>query len=192
VLSLLSCIPLGVIFGIVALRQIKRTGQRSRGIAIAGLVISGVWMIPVVTILIIGLITGLGTSASRNSSGQISHAGQLGFFSLRTGDCFTRPLGEAAGFVQAIPCAQPHYEEVFATFQLSGAGYPGEPALWQSALTGCESREANYVNLKTVPSTIQAAWLFPDQAAWSRGERQVICVFKEVVKARTGSLRTAR
>jgi hypothetical protein len=36
---------LGVIFGIVALGQIKRTGQRGRGMAIAGIVIGAVLMV---------------------------------------------------------------------------------------------------------------------------------------------------
>ncbi|MFE3638229.1 DUF4190 domain-containing protein [Streptomyces cellostaticus] len=41
VTSLLCLAPLGLIFGIVALLQISRKGQRGKGLAIAGISVSG-------------------------------------------------------------------------------------------------------------------------------------------------------
>lgn len=45
IVSLVTAIflpPLGIVFGIIALNQIKRTGQKGQGLAIAGIVIGGV------------------------------------------------------------------------------------------------------------------------------------------------------
>ena len=39
VVSLICCAPLGVIFGHIAIGQIKKTGEGGRGLAIAGLII---------------------------------------------------------------------------------------------------------------------------------------------------------
>jgi peptidyl-prolyl cis-trans isomerase B (cyclophilin B) len=39
VVSLICCAPLGVIFGHIAIGQIKTTGEGGRGLAIAGLII---------------------------------------------------------------------------------------------------------------------------------------------------------
>lgn len=45
VLALLTCAPLGVIFGIVALVQTRDGRQHGRGLAITAIVISGLWAI---------------------------------------------------------------------------------------------------------------------------------------------------
>lgn len=49
---------LGIIFGIVALNQIKRTGQGGRGLAIAGIVIGSVVTAGLVILILIGGIFG--------------------------------------------------------------------------------------------------------------------------------------
>lgn len=45
---------LAIVFGFIALSQIKRTGERGRGLAIAGLVIAFTWVIPVALFFILG------------------------------------------------------------------------------------------------------------------------------------------
>lgn len=45
VLALVSCAPLGLIFGIVALVTTRDGSQRGRGLAIAAIVISALWAV---------------------------------------------------------------------------------------------------------------------------------------------------
>ena len=45
----------GIILGIIALNQIKQTGQQGRGLAIAGIVVGGAW-VALFLILILGLV----------------------------------------------------------------------------------------------------------------------------------------
>ncbi len=54
------CSPVGVICGIMALGQIKKSGERGRGMAIAGLVIGAV-SIAIVIVGLVGLIAFAGT-----------------------------------------------------------------------------------------------------------------------------------
>lgn len=68
---MLVTLVLSVIFGIVALAGIRRTAERGKGLAIAGLVLSGVW------VLLFALIIVIGATSSRSQSaaaGHVSHA----------------------------------------------------------------------------------------------------------------------
>lgn len=47
--------PLALIFGIVALNQIKKTGAKGRGMALAGVIVGGIWVAAIVIILIAAL-----------------------------------------------------------------------------------------------------------------------------------------
>lgn len=47
--SVVGCCPVGVPLGLMALRRIRRTGVRGRGLAIAALVLSGVWIVAATT-----------------------------------------------------------------------------------------------------------------------------------------------
>lgn len=56
VLGIVGGVVLSVIFGIVALGKIRDTGQKGRGMAIAGIVLSGVWVV----VLVLAVVTNLG------------------------------------------------------------------------------------------------------------------------------------
>ncbi|OBK15041.1 DUF4190 domain-containing protein [Mycobacterium asiaticum] len=60
---------LGVIFGIIALNQIRNTGQGGRGLAIAGLIIGGITMAVGVIVLIAAIIVGANSEHDRTYSG---------------------------------------------------------------------------------------------------------------------------
>src|SRR5262245_11533700 len=51
VLGIIGGILLSVIFGIVALTQIKNRGQKGKGLAIAGLACSGAWVLGIVAVI---------------------------------------------------------------------------------------------------------------------------------------------
>jgi Domain of unknown function (DUF4190) len=74
---MLVTLVLSVIFGIVALVGIRKTAERGKGFAIAGLAVSGVWLLLFVIIVI-------GAASSPNSSsatGHISHTVAAGVHS---------------------------------------------------------------------------------------------------------------
>jgi Domain of unknown function (DUF4190) len=50
--------PLGLIFGFVALSQIKQTGQRGRGMAIAGIVIGAIAIVLGIVVGVLSVISG--------------------------------------------------------------------------------------------------------------------------------------
>lgn len=87
VTSLLCLAPLGLIFGAVALLQISRNGQRGKGLAIAGISVSGA------VLLLVGLAAPLidfkvWTLPARSDSGEAAGPGWTTVHSLTAGDCF--------------------------------------------------------------------------------------------------------
>lgn len=54
VLGLLGGVLLSVIFGIVALTKLRDQPQRGKGLAIAGLCLSGVWLVSIAVVLVVG------------------------------------------------------------------------------------------------------------------------------------------
>jgi len=64
------CTPAGLICGIIALGQIKKTGEQGRGLALAGTIISGVFL--VLSIVLVLALFAFGSSCSTDSYGYSS------------------------------------------------------------------------------------------------------------------------
>jgi len=107
-------------------------------------------------------------------------------FSLKTGECFD-PQGQSYSL---ISCDSPHQAEVFATFTLSGAKYPGATAIATQASDGCTARLTGYVNPQLALS-LTSTYVYPDSVAWQAGTRTVICEVRASNGTLTGSVRSA-
>lgn len=183
---LLSAI-LGIIFGILALSQLRRRPQRGRGLAIAGLVLSGLW------ILIVGgiIAAAVAVSPNRSASGQITRSGPISIYSLRAGDCFQNPPGSAelrVLTVTAVPCTTAHNAQTFAEFTPSGSSYPGRPALIRQAGQGCRARVSGNLDRSKITSTMTLRYIFPEPQTWADGHRAVICLVEDSRADLTASL----
>jgi Domain of unknown function (DUF4190)/Septum formation len=175
VLGLLAVVILSVIFGFVALSRIKRLGQQGRGFAIAGLVLSGLWVLLIILLIIVG---SLGNATRSSSTGAITHGGNLSVFSLAVGDCLNNPAtAQDVSTVTAEPCNQSHSAQIYAKFNLTGSNfsYPGTATVTQLASTGCTARTAN-VDRSKVTNAMTVHFFFPDQTAWLNGRRTVACM----------------
>lgn len=175
---------LSVIFGFVALSQIKRSGQGGRGMAIAGIVLSGVW----VTILVIALAVGGFEEADRDPSGKVTDPGSVNTTDLQVGDC-TNGLKEDTTVVDipAVPCSQPHEGEVYAVVQLEGDEFPGDDVLQERAQRRCINELRAY-SPKTLKNPAYGIfWFQPTDFTWARGDRDLACLVSTDTK-RAGSI----
>ena len=107
VLGILGGTILSVIFAIVALVQMRGRHQRGRGLAIAALVISVVWIAVIASVIAYGVSTqGKSVRAS----------------DLNTGDCVKDAYDhELPTWVKRVRCDRPHYGEVFAVLSRPNA-----------------------------------------------------------------------
>jgi hypothetical protein len=186
-LGLLGGVVLSPIFGVVALRRIKRFGQRGRGLAIAGLASSGAWIVLIVAGAALG---NLGSATRSPATGKITHSGSLSALSLRVGDCFDNPPGATSiTSVTAVPCSQPHNAQIYAKFDLSGSilSYPGMPALTRLATSGCNARVGS-LDKSEITNSMRLRFLYPEADSWLDGNRTVACMIANTAANITSSL----
>jgi Domain of unknown function (DUF4190)/Septum formation len=165
---------LGIIFGIVALVRIGQVPQKGKRLAIAGLVLSVLWLAGLTSAIAYNAASQAHRSAS---SGQITQPGSMNIFSLRVGDCFNNPGSGGVTTVTAIPCDQAHNAQVFAEFNAANStSYPGSSALRQEATNGCNSRVAGSVNKAKVTDSMSIRFLYPLAGSWAIGHRGISCL----------------
>jgi hypothetical protein len=186
VFGIIGGILLSVIFGFVALSRIRRTGRGGRGLALAGLTLSGVWVL-IYGVIIVAVIA---TSADRDASGRITDGGDVSAFSLEVGDCLDG-LKESANIssLPAVPCDQPHEGEVFAMIQLPDGAYPGEAKISTDAGDRCSAAFETYAPSSVSDEKIELFYLQPTQLSWAQGDREITCIATDPARKRTGSIR---
>jgi hypothetical protein len=97
---------------------------------------------------------------------------------MRAGDCFDdATFGSEVAEVPAVPCAQAHDNEVYATFDVPGDAFPGQDQLDELAEQGCLDRFAAAIGAPYEESVLVFTTLIPSENSWNRrDDREVICV----------------
>ncbi|MFJ8592693.1 DUF4190 domain-containing protein [Streptomyces sp. NPDC093598] len=188
VLGVLCFLPAaGLVLGLIALRQIRRSGQSGRGMAIAGAVLSSVGMVLWAVVLSTGAVSkaweGLKDGAQGNES-----------LSLEKGDCFDAPGGlEGDTYdVDRVRCEGRHDGEVFAVVTLPGGAFPGDTRITDIADEKCYALQDQYaMDTWAMPADVDVYYLMPSRESWRYGDRAITCIFggTEAGTELTGSLR---
>jgi hypothetical protein len=174
---------LGIVFGVVALRGIRGSLQRGRGMAIAGIVLGSVWLalaaVLVATVFI--LRTATPTQPAASASTQVGGR-RVNVLSLVVGDCFDNPAVTAqitkVLSVVETSCTEPHNAQIFAAFTVAGSmlDYPGNTSLLGTAATECTARMKATLNSALITKTMTLRFLVPDQLSWVAGNRTISCI----------------
>ena len=196
----------GIIAGAVALAQIKRTGEKGRGLAITGIVAGSV--ISVLTILaVIGLLIFSFTVGSKASSADpfdVPTFPQDGGVTVGPSeaapgdeDTFTLPVGVClddvpSGFISSsniVECATAHTYEVFSSFLLPEGAFPGDDAIASAAQQGCDAAFPAFVGIPYDQSALNYQYVAPTEGTWADGDREISCLlYDPAVQETTGSL----
>lgn len=192
---------LGILFGSLALGNIRRNRLRGRGMAVTGIVLSCIW----IALGIIGLVAlaashdlnsnGSGNSSASTSTQSPSSNGGTGVsvFSLVRGDCFDNPTSSATASVTTVvktACTAAHNAQIYATFRVSGGmlSYPGSAKMLSRATAGCNARAAANLDKSKVTNAMGIRFLFPEQASWLAGRRTISCMIVNPTPTLTSSL----
>jgi hypothetical protein len=169
---------LAIIFGIHALGRRRTTLQQGRGMAIAGIVAGGAWLVLGVGGIVVASTLGSGTPTQ--PSGSVRASGQrVSAFSLVAGDCFDNPAHAASvTSVVQTSCTAAHNAQIFATFDVSGSilDYPGSARLNSIATSGCNARAKAALNGAMITSSMRIRLLFPLESSWISGQRTISCM----------------
>jgi len=177
VLGLLGVVVLSVICGLIALSQARRFAG-GRGFAIAGLVLSGLWVLPFVAIVVYGVTSGL------TSDSDIVEADEI-----EVGDCIAEiPHEGSVETVETVDCQQPHAGEVFAQLAVPDGDFPGEGAIVERYVSKCELALASNSTTAAQDESISLVYLRPTKETWERGDRAVHCI-AVTLPPRSGSIK---
>lgn len=179
VLGILCFVPgLGLVLGAVGLSQINRRGERGRGMAIAGIVLSSLGLM-VLALGLIGILVGDDRDGGGSAGG--GPGGEEVTFSLDVGECFDtqgRSLEGLAYDVDRVPCSGAHDGEVFANFTLPGGPWPGEKRLDATADDKCFALRRGYaMDSWALPADSDVYHFSPSRESWDYGDREITCLF---------------
>ncbi|MGV9316375.1 DUF4190 domain-containing protein [Streptomyces sp. NPDC003691] len=186
--------PLGMILGAVALRQIKKKGQRGKGMAISGIALSAA------STLLIGLFFATGAASDfwdevEKAADEAASYQTVG--DLKKGDCYNLPGsgngdGAEVSEIQVVDCAKPHEAEITGGFKITGFdGFPGEKVLEPLAERRCDDVDTAYaMDAWAIPATMSGYYYIPTKESWNSGDRRVSCGYAtENGRKTTGSIR---
>ncbi|BDI22593.1 DUF4190 domain-containing protein [Herbiconiux sp. L3-i23] len=195
----------GIIAGAVGLAQVKRTGEKGRGLAIGGIVVGSI--MTVLTILaVIGLVAlaaftssqandptrdSLGAPPSQEDifGGDSDDAPEsVDVFTLQIGDCLNEASADVVSSVEAVDCAAPHDYEVFTEFQVPGDAFPGIDEVDLAASDGCYAAFPAFVGLSYEESTLDYSYFAPTEESWAGGDRLVSCLIIDPAAQTVGTL----
>ncbi|MET0417180.1 MAG: DUF4190 domain-containing protein [Actinoplanes sp.] len=162
--GLFGLAPAGITFGVVALVKIRKRPQRGRGLAIGGLVTSGVWLLLYTTVAVLVVL------AVRDGRTLILPSGHVFIEDLAAGDCVDGLTGETMDTLPLAICEMPHEGEVYDVFDLPDGPWPGEKAVD----TQIQKRCIDGLTDLTQPG-LSYQWFAPVEEGWP-GFRRAFCI----------------
>ncbi len=188
IFGILGGVLFSVVFGIVALTQIRKRGQTGRGLAITGLVLSGCWALLIVAGITVAIISNAGDSTATSVGSTAGRdSGSVAVTQLKPGTCINGING--IGSIENLPvvaCTLPHEGEVYAVFELPDGPWPGDTAVQEQAEKRCNAELKTYA--PDAADTVDVLYLHPLQLSWAR-DRGVTCVATDKSGRTVGSVR---
>jgi hypothetical protein len=165
---------LAIILGLVAIGRASRSGGRTRALGIAGALL-GVLSLGLGAIEVVGLV----------NLGQHYRT----FDTLDAGDCFN-VAHDLIPHYNLVNCGSPHDGEAYAVIKAQESGsYPGVDGFGADDPT-CAAARQQYVDGNLNTSIYQPVTLVPNELAWDRGVRRLVCIVQSADGNRlTGSVR---
>ncbi|WP_131739411.1 DUF4190 domain-containing protein [Actinomadura roseirufa] len=197
VTGLLGCFGvLGAILGAIALVQIGKRGGKGRGMAIAGIALSCVWIVGGVVIYSLvggddpGPKKGGGVGALPKVT--VTKPKDVDAKKMKIGDCINDTTGTSASeqapveveSVKVVSCTAPHDGEVLATFRLTASTFPSERELSQRASSGCKRLMAPRLRRDPAAASLARSFYYPTLESWTAGDRMVTCVAVHATKGK--------
>lgn len=160
ILGIVGAILFSVICGIIALKKTRNGQEGGRGLAIAGLVLSGLWAIGAAVLVALAFIAKDTVVAT----------------DLKVGDCITDvPTSSRVLTLPTVDCNQPHGGEVYAVLTMPDGKYPGTSVIdeWQNK---CPEELQSFSPDAMTDDSVGVFVLYPTQETWDQGDRSVQCI----------------
>ncbi|TGA95675.1 DUF4190 domain-containing protein [Streptomyces sp. MZ04] len=180
VLGILCFVPaVGLILGLIALAQITKKGERGKGMAIAGSILSVVGIV----LLVLAVVTGGARDFADGFKEAARESRNSSAFPIDKGECFNVPDSDLQGArytfeIDEVPCSSRHDGEVLASVRVNHETFPGDAALTSLAERKCVDLDASYVLDSWVDlGDAELTYYMPDRETWSQGDRHITCLY---------------
>lgn len=173
VFGILGGVLLSVIFGIIALGKTKPGGQRGRGMAIAGLALSGAWTLFLALAIVLAVMSPTHTVSALDA---------------KVGQCLADvPTGTRVSSLNTTGCEQPHAGEIVAVLTMPDGSFPAESVL-KRYKDKCRDALSSYSSTAMQDPNVDLAVMPPSEESWRHGDRAMVCIATFTTK-RTGSIK---
>ena len=160
IFGILGGVLISVVCGIVGLRR-ARAGQGGRGMAIAGLVLSVVWVAAIIAGIVFYLTVGNDT---------------VGANEVKAGDCLKDlPASGLVLTVDTAPCSEPHKGEIFKIMTMPDGSFPGTAGI-EEYQNKCAPELDKYAPEASRDPEVGLFVLYPSEDSWGQGDRAVTCI----------------
>lgn len=160
IFGVLGGVLISVICGIVGLNRAKK-GQGGRGMAIAGLVLSGLWIVGIAALVAFLVFFDKGTVSATE---------------VKAGDCLKElPASGLVITVDTAPCGEPHTGEIFSVMKMPEGDFPGQFAI-EEYQNKCAPELAKYSPEAAEDPDVGLFVLYPSEDSWGQGDRTVTCI----------------
>jgi hypothetical protein len=169
---------LSLLFGVLALKQIKKRGQQGKGMAVAGLALSGIWTLALASLTVFLLIFFRPPPTSEAAEFHNSIVPEVSF---DIGDCVDDEIADNGEWVVTpdMLCSGAHSGEVIGAYEATprDGRYPGERNLSDEAEQRCRELAAGYLDDKYLDDErLEYSYAYPTAPTWHDGDRRVVCI----------------
>lgn len=187
VTGLLGCFFIvGLVLGIVALRKISQSGEKGRGLAVAGIVLSCLWLVGGVAFYALRGDDSSTTGGGKSPGVSAPKPKEVDAKKMKVGDCINDDQGATntnatsepveVESVKVVPCAGPHDGEVMAVFKLPGGAMPSDKTMTTVASAQCKRLMTPRINRDPARNGLATSYYYPTADSWRAGDRDVTCV----------------
>ncbi|MFB9832373.1 DUF4190 domain-containing protein [Actinoallomurus acaciae] len=184
--GLLGCVSfVGLILGIIALRQIGRRGGRGRGMAIAGIALFCAWTVIGIAgyVFSSGAKTAAAPEVTRPSPTRTAPT-KIDVRKMRVGQCINDASTDAAENVKVVPCDQPHDMEVLANQNLHGLILPTDDQIQQQARLLCRKLVGAKIDRDPAADVLAITNYHPSAQGWRHGDHLVTCLVSHATEGK--------
>ncbi len=129
--------------------------------AIAGLVLSALWVLGAAVLVVFLLIFDKGSVSATK---------------VEAGDCLKNlPASGLVLTVDTAPCNEPHKGEIFAVMTMPDGDFPGSSAI-EEYQNKCAPKLAEFSPSASRDPGIGLFVLYPSEDSWGQGDRAVTCI----------------
>lgn len=127
-----------------------------------------------------------------DASGEITASSDVDAFSVKLGDCFNDDANGSSmvSSVAAVPCGEPHDNEVFGLPKMDDAStYPGDAVVEAAVDTQCGPLFVAFYGAEPGDTGATFSAMTPSAQSWPKGDREIACIAYDMYGDKvTGSL----